>query len=57
MRVDFECVNKECPSCGEVKEKDVNYEDIEKVVCEHCKQLMKRVWSFSGGIKTGDGYK
>ena len=57
MRVDFKCENEKCEMLDKPVEREIPYEEIENQKCEKCGEKVRRVWAFSGGIKTSDGYK
>lgn len=60
MWIEFKCVNKECANRNIVVEVNKpipkGKEEI-TATCPNCNELMQRVWNFSGGIRTSDGYK
>ena len=60
MIIDYQCKNEKCFKYNKNQTKSVSLKEIDDKVpqlCDECKQELKRVWSFSGGIKTSDGYK
>jgi predicted nucleic acid-binding Zn ribbon protein len=52
---EFKCVNDKCNEHNKVKE--ITHRMGETPSCTECNTEMKKIYSFSGGIKTGDGYK
>jgi len=60
MIITYECSNKECSKYQEQITRDVQLKDLDNNViqlCDECNKEVQRVWNFSGGIRTSDGYK
>lgn len=57
MTFDLKCENEECPNCGVVLTINVPFEEVNIQKCGGCGNYLIRQWTFSGGIKTSDGYK
>lgn len=54
MRIDAKCSNSKCEQCDKVEEVETSEHPMK---CEKCGEPLRRVWTFNGGIRTGDGYK
>lgn len=57
MIYEFVCVQTDCELEGETVERNIGSNHVNEQVCEKCGEKIKRIWSFSGGISTSDGYK
>lgn len=57
MIYEFECVQTDCKLDGVVQERNISSSQINEQTCEKCGEKLKRLWSFRGGISTGDGFK
>jgi len=57
MFVDFKCTFYGCLDYNVEKTLSVRMADLDKQVCEHCGQPLKRVWNSNTSIRTSDGYK
>lgn len=57
MTVDFKCENPFCENFEKLREYRINSDSLNDIKCPKCKEKLTRIWSFSGGIKTSDGYK
>jgi predicted nucleic acid-binding Zn ribbon protein len=57
MTYTYKCENTKCEDFDKSLERNVPISENNSQKCEHCDELLKRVYMAPASIRTSDGYK